>query len=75
MYRIDEIFDVADATAAWHSLAVKHGVASDDVDNAARLRGRSYPRRFNKSKVSDERYLFISLDHMTKYFTIFNANN
>ena len=53
LYRIDELHDIANSDIAWRSIAPRHGV-DDAAISKSLIRGRSYPRRFNKSKVSDE---------------------
>ena len=61
---LDEVYSVADTTKAWERIAESHGLNLSDpipMDNTMRksdrtgvIRGRSYPRRFDKSRISDE---------------------
>jgi hypothetical protein len=52
-YRLDELHDIKKSNAEWTSIALRHGVDNATIANAL-IRGRSYPRRFNKDLVSEE---------------------
>jgi hypothetical protein len=53
MFRIDELHDIRNSNAAWKSIASRFGVDSATISSAL-IRGRSYPRRFNTTRVSEE---------------------
>lgn len=53
MFRIDEIHDIRNSDIAWKSIATRFGV-DDATISSALIRGRSYPRRFNTTLVSEQ---------------------